>query len=78
MTGLHLVAYFGVDDVVRDLLNSNSPGSKDSYGQTPLSYAASKGHEGVVQLLLATGQVDADSKDKDGWTPPCLSHKGRT
>jgi ankyrin repeat protein len=34
-----------------------------SYGQTPLSYAAKRGHEGVVALLLATEKVDADSKD---------------
>ena len=26
-------------------------GSKDEYGQTPLSWAAGKGHEAVVKLL---------------------------
>jgi ankyrin repeat protein len=39
----------------------------------PLSYAAAKGHEGIVKLLLATGQVDANSKSTnvfgDGHTP---------
>ncbi len=68
MTGLHLAAYFGVDDVV-EVLASSSPDPKDSYDRTPLSWAAWNGHEAAVQLLLATGKVDADSKDADGRTP---------
>jgi ankyrin repeat protein len=69
MTGLHLAAYFGVDDAVRDLLSSNSPDLKDSYSRTPLSYAAENGHEGIVKLLLATDKVDIDAKDGLGQTP---------
>jgi hypothetical protein len=62
MTGLHLAAYFGVDDAVRDLLSSNSPDLKDGYSRTPLSYAAANGHEGIAKLLLATDKVDVDAK----------------
>lgn len=43
---------------------------RDSYNQTPLSWAARDGHDSVVKLLLETGKVDADSKDIDyGQTP---------
>ena len=69
ITGLHLAAYLGVDDAVRDLLSSNSPDLKDDYGQTPLAWAARNGHEAVLKLLLATGTVEVNSKDKQGWTP---------
>jgi hypothetical protein len=63
-TGVHLAAYFGLRGVIIALLNNrHDPDSKDSYGRTPLSYAA------VVQLLLARDDVDANSKDNDGRTP---------
>jgi ankyrin repeat protein len=42
---------------------------KDSWERTPLSWAAEKGHEAVVKLLLTTGKVDVDSKDSWGRTP---------
>jgi hypothetical protein len=47
MTGVHLAAYFGVDNAVQFLIGSNNPNSNDSYGRTPLSWAAQNGHEGV-------------------------------
>ncbi|QKG22982.1 ankyrin repeat domain-containing protein [Actinomadura verrucosospora] len=38
-------------------------------GQTPLSHAASRGTAEITELLIATKQVDLDSRDKDGVSP---------
>jgi ankyrin repeat protein len=37
--------------------------------RTPLLYAAEKGNQGIVRLLVETGKVDIDVKNKDGVTP---------
>jgi ankyrin repeat protein len=42
---------------------------KDSDGRTPLSWAAERGHEAVVRLLVERDDVEADSKDQFGRTP---------
>ncbi|KAL1984357.1 hypothetical protein VTN96DRAFT_9218 [Rasamsonia emersonii] len=72
MTGIHLAAYFGLDNIIRELIKKGySPDLEDILGQTPLSLAAKNGHEAVVKLLLATDSVksDPDSKDNNGRTP---------
>ena len=33
--------------------------ARDEYGRTSLSWAMGEGHEGIVRLLLDTGQVNA-------------------
>src|SRR4051794_41944959 len=35
----------------------------------PLWWAARDRHEAIIKILLDTGKVDVDSKDKDGRTP---------
>jgi ankyrin repeat protein len=45
--------------------------------ETLLSWAAERGHEAVVKLLLETGKVDVDSKDIFGWTPLSRAVAGR-
>ncbi|UKZ72900.1 hypothetical protein TrVFT333_000537 [Trichoderma virens FT-333] len=70
VTGLHLASYFGVSEAVNAILQCNlSADVKDSHAATPLQYAVMNGHEDIVKLLLATGQVDPDSCDKRGGTP---------
>ena len=64
MTGLHLAAYFGVDNAVGALLGSNSRDAKDSYSRSPLLWAALRGHEAVVQLLLDKG-TELETKDEE-------------
>jgi ankyrin repeat protein len=52
----------------KDRLNSNTL----EHGYTPLLWAAAKGHERVVELLLQRG-VDPDSKDQFGQSPLSLA-----
>lgn len=69
VTGLHLAAYFGLENAARLLLDTNRADMKDSHGRTPLSYAADNGHEGVVRLLLDIDKAYADSEDTFCRTP---------
>lgn len=69
VTGLHLTAYFGIAEAAKVLLDSYRPNGHDSYGRTPLSYAVENGNVSVAQLLLATGRVNVNYKDRDHETP---------
>jgi hypothetical protein len=71
MTGLHLAAYFGLEKVASALLKvKRGTDLTDSYGRTPLSYAAeNNGYEAIVKLLLETEGVEADLKDNGGRSP---------
>jgi Ankyrin repeats (3 copies) len=64
VTGVHLAAYFGLKEAMIALLkNGHNPDSKDTDGQTPLLWAAKRGHEAVVKLLVERDDVAADSRD---------------
>ncbi|OTB05176.1 hypothetical protein M426DRAFT_31693, partial [Hypoxylon sp. CI-4A] len=69
MNGLHLAAIFGLRKAMEELQNKDDLDSKDSYGRTPLLWAANNGKENIVQLLLDTGKVDKDAKDNRHYTP---------
>ncbi|KAL8750394.1 MAG: hypothetical protein Q9184_006439 [Pyrenodesmia sp. 2 TL-2023] len=54
--GLHVAAFFGLIQVVTRLIKGqHSVDCRDSFGTTPLMYAAAAGHVNVVQVLLREG-----------------------
>lgn len=55
---LHITTYLGLTDVVWELIKDNEDvNSRDSFGATPLMYAAARGEEGAkdVERLLSAG-----------------------
>ncbi|KAL2153768.1 hypothetical protein VTH82DRAFT_4923 [Thermothelomyces myriococcoides] len=56
MTGLHVAAYFGLLGAVTKLAQTpDAWDATDTYGRTPLSWAAQRGNADVVNLLLEKG-----------------------
>ncbi|KAI1276041.1 ankyrin repeat protein [Xylaria sp. FL0933] len=75
-TLLHLAAYFGNVAWAKMLLEHNASNGiplrrytsrKDSFGRTPLFWAATRGHRDVVELLLDHG-ANINSKDRGKMT----------
>jgi ankyrin repeat domain-containing protein 50 len=58
-----------MDELIKILLmHGYPPHPKDSYGQTPLLWAAKRGNEAALRLLLEQERVEKDSTDGSGRT----------
>ena len=73
-TGLHMAAFFGLAHLSASLLEQQDdtkvePDSGDMWEQTPLLYAAERGHMAVVKLLLERADVDINRTDSSGNGP---------
>jgi len=64
-TGLHCVAYLGIDDIANALLDVKDwdVDKTDFVGRTPLIWASRNGCEGVIRLLLEKAGADVNTKD---------------
>ena len=68
-TVLHLAAHFGSSTIVSGLLkNGANAGALNKDKQTPLHWAAKKGHEAAVEILLNQEGIDLNAVDKDDLT----------
>ena len=69
-TSIHFMSYFGLEKALQALLpGCLNPDTKDVLGRTPLSLAAEKGFNGIVQRLFDGSDIDSDSRDGSGRTP---------
>lgn len=66
--GSHLVAYFGLKEAINSVLCGSPLNIRDSFGRTPLSYAANEGHMETVKLLLMEDSIKINSKNYIGQT----------
>ncbi|PNP74430.1 hypothetical protein FNYG_12479 [Fusarium nygamai] len=63
MRHLHIAAYFGLVELVENLLDMGAAvDSADRTGRTPLSYAAEQGYDAIMVMLLERG-AKVDSQD---------------
>ena len=71
-TGLHCVAYMGIDEIAEALLDTRDwdVDKADFEGCTPLIWACKNGWEGIIRLLLDKARAKLNMKDtRDGQTP---------
>ena len=70
-TGLHYASFFGIVDIMNDLLRKGAYDANrgDSAGIAPLAWAMRGGQEEAVDLLLGLEAVNPNKLDNNGNTP---------
>jgi len=66
-TGLHGVSFLGIVEIVASILGMKewNLNQSDCMGCTALIWAAVKGHDGVVRILLERGDINPDQADTE-------------
>ena len=73
-SGAHLAPLFGLEKTVRYQLEKGDRGDlMDGNGRSPLSYAAERGHNSVVKLLVTWDDIEVNSRDTSGDSPLSLA-----
>ena len=81
-SGLHCASVFGITEIVAGFIEVEGCdiNQRDCVDNTPLTWAAVNGHERVVEMLLAQGDISPDKPGEDGQTPLWVAawkgHKG--
>jgi len=78
-TGLHCASLFGIVEIVDSLVEVEgyNINQEDCVGNTPLLWAVSGRHEGVVKVLLERDGVDPNKTNNGGQTPlSCAARNG--
>jgi len=72
-SGLHCASFFGIDEIVAGLVKVEGcdVNKKDRRGNTSLAWAARRGHEGVLKILLGRDDINPDKPNDFGRTPLC-------
>jgi len=67
-SALHCISYLGIAQIANTLLEMNKwdVNQRDGAGITPLIWAASRGHEEAVELLLQQKDIQSDLPDTNG------------
>ncbi|EWG50058.1 AGC/PKA protein kinase [Fusarium verticillioides 7600] len=74
MSAAHIIAFFGLSDLITAVGERYSLKAQTSDGQTPLSVAAENGHEAVVRWLMQQEGVDLNTRAfRYLWTPLSLA-----
>ena len=77
--GLHYASLFGIVEIVVGLaeMEGCDINQEDCIGNTPLTWAACNGHEGVVEVLLGRDDINPNKQGVGGQTPlHCAAFNG--